>query len=148
MTTSKTFLTLALSSLLIFSGCGSEVEKTLKSQKTSSYSAQEVSEKMKNIEEEVIKEEVIKKDDSNSDTEADPLTAFLGGVSDPVEKTYTLAEVAKHNTRSDCWTVVNGTVAKVTSFFGKHSGGDDKLAKACGKNATVMFESVKKHDPK
>lgn len=103
MTASKTLLTLALSSLLVFSGCGSEPEKTPASSENSGYETQ---------------------------------------------KTYTLAEVAKHNTRSDCWTVVNGTVANVTSFFGKHPGGDDNLAKACGKNATVMFESVKKHDPK
>ena len=62
-------------------------------------------------------------------------------------KTYTLAEVEKHNTQADCWTVVNGTVSDVTSFFGKHPGGDEALLKSCGKDATEMFESVKKHDP-
>lgn len=63
-------------------------------------------------------------------------------------QTYSLEEVSKHSTRDDCWTVVNGVVADVTSAFGKHPGGDDALAKACGKDATQMFESVKKHDPK
>jgi len=61
--------------------------------------------------------------------------------------TYSLEEVAEHNTESDCWTVVDDMVADVTEFFGKHPGGDDNLAKACGVDATELFESVKKHDP-
>ncbi len=64
------------------------------------------------------------------------------------KKVYTMAEVAKHNTRQDCWTVVDGMVADVTKFFGMHPGGDDKLAQACGKDATALFKSIKDHDPK
>jgi len=62
-------------------------------------------------------------------------------------ETYTVAEVAEHNTPDDCWTVIEGDVVDATSFFGKHPGGDDNLAKACGKDATEMFENVAKHDP-
>lgn len=60
---------------------------------------------------------------------------------------YTLEEVTTHNTPSNCWTIIDTTVADVTSFFGKHPGGDEKLAKACGVDATEIFASVKKHDP-
>lgn len=63
------------------------------------------------------------------------------------QKTYSLEEVTKHNTQSDCWTVVNGKVADVTGFFGKHPGGDEALLKACGVDSSEMFASVKKHDP-
>ncbi len=63
-------------------------------------------------------------------------------------KFYTMDEVAKHNTPQDCWTVVDGGVADVTSFFSEHPGGDDKLAQACGKDATQLFMAQVKHDPK
>lgn len=66
---------------------------------------------------------------------------------DQITDTYTLVEVAQHNTPEDCWAVVDGDVADVTSFFGAHPGGDDKLAQACGKDATALFQSIAKHDP-
>jgi len=61
---------------------------------------------------------------------------------------YTMEDVAKHNTKTDCWTVVDGAVADITSFFGTHPGGDDKLAKACGTDSTALFTAQAKHDPK
>lgn len=63
-------------------------------------------------------------------------------------KTYTLDEVAEHATKEDCWMVVDGNVTDATSFFGKHPGGDDKLLKGCGKDASEMFAQIKKHTPK
>merc|ERR1740121_3017910 len=35
---------------------------------------------------------------------------------------YTLEEVAKHTTKSDCWVVVNGEVLDVTKFLSEHPG--------------------------
>jgi len=66
----------------------------------------------------------------------------------PAMQVYTLTEVAQHSTPENCWTVVDGKVANVTEWFGVHPGGDDKLAKACGKDATQIFKQVAKHDPK
>jgi hypothetical protein len=38
-------------------------------------------------------------------------------------KTFTMAEVAKHNTEADCWVVVNGEVLDATPFLADHPGG-------------------------
>ncbi len=54
------------------------------------------------------------------------------------EKSYTLAEVAKHSTKTDCWTTVNGNVYNLTSFVTKHPGGD-KILKICGIDGTATF---------
>ena len=62
-------------------------------------------------------------------------------------KTYSLMEVAEHNTQEDCWTVIDGQVADVTSFFGEHPGGDRDLAKACGIDASVIFAREREHNP-
>ena len=67
---------------------------------------------------------------------------------DPDFPRYTLDDVNDHDEKDDCWTIIDGDVLDITSFFGTHPGGDDNLLKACGKDATEMFESVKKHDPK
>lgn len=56
-------------------------------------------------------------------------------------KTYTMTEVAKHASQSDCWTAVRGGVYNLTSFFGQHPGGDKNLAKLCGIDGTSMFET-------
>merc|ERR1712061_825087 len=37
---------------------------------------------------------------------------------------YSLEEVAKHVTKTDCWVVVNGEVRDVTSFLSEHPGGE------------------------
>merc|ERR1712100_641945 len=36
----------------------------------------------------------------------------------------TMAEVAKHTTKDDCWVVVSGQVLNVTKFLGEHPGGE------------------------
>ncbi len=54
-------------------------------------------------------------------------------------KTITLADIAIHNTESDCQTVINGTIYDVTAYFGKHPGGDKNLLRVCGIDATQAF---------
>lgn len=58
--------------------------------------------------------------------------------------TYTLAEVAQHNSASDCWLVIDNGVYDVTSFVSDHPGGDEIL-NGCGKDATQIFKSQAKH---
>jgi protoporphyrinogen oxidase/cytochrome b involved in lipid metabolism len=56
-------------------------------------------------------------------------------------KEYTLEEVAKHNTKSDAWIVINGKVANITKWIPNHPGGDI-IMKGVGKDATKLFESI------
>lgn len=55
-----------------------------------------------------------------------------------------LSEIKKHNKRTDCWLEVEGSVYNMTSFIGIHPGGD-AIAKGCGTNATLLFNSVPSH---
>ncbi|MEM4461037.1 MAG: cytochrome b5-like heme/steroid binding domain-containing protein, partial [Nanopusillaceae archaeon] len=59
------------------------------------------------------------------------------------EKFYTMEEVAKHNSRESCWTVIRGEVYDLTQWIDKHPGGADKILALCGKDGTKAFE--KKH---
>jgi len=54
---------------------------------------------------------------------------------------YTLAEVAKHNKKTDAWIVINGKVADITKWIPKHPGGDI-IMKGVGKDATNLFNSI------
>ena len=48
---------------------------------------------------------------------------------------FALEEVAKHNTREDCWIIVDGSVYDVTSYVEDHPGGDSILNNA-GKDSS------------
>jgi len=53
--------------------------------------------------------------------------------------TYSMDEVAKHRTASDCWTVIRGQVYNLTDFVAEHPGGDIILD-AAGRDGTKSFE--------
>jgi len=55
-----------------------------------------------------------------------------------------LAEVAQHDNKADCWIAIEGLVYDVTSYVGRHPGGNEILL-GCGKEATDMFTSQSKH---
>lgn len=46
--------------------------------------------------------------------------------------TLTLAEVAKHNNRNDCWLVIGGNVYSVASYLSAHPGGVSIVLPYCG----------------
>lgn len=52
--------------------------------------------------------------------------------------TLTKAEVQKHNSSSDCWTIISGKVYNLTDFIARHPGGSEIL-RACGTDATTLF---------
>jgi protoporphyrinogen oxidase/cytochrome b involved in lipid metabolism len=60
---------------------------------------------------------------------------------DSKAKEYTLEEVAKHNTKSDAWIVIQGKVVNITNWIPKHPGGDI-IMKGVGKDATRLFNSI------
>lgn len=56
---------------------------------------------------------------------------------------YTSQDVSAHKTKSDCWTIINGSVYDITSYVQGHPGGDNILS-ACGVDATEYFNGDKK----
>ena len=57
-----------------------------------------------------------------------------------IQESYTLAEVALHSTKEDCWTAIEGNVYDITKFTGIHRGGEIILS-ACGTDATEKFNN-------
>ena len=58
-----------------------------------------------------------------------------------VSKGLTLSEVAKHNTESDCYMIVNSKVYDVTTYLPYHPGGAYRIIQYCGKDGTVAFDT-------
>lgn len=54
---------------------------------------------------------------------------------------YSREEVARHNTRRDCWTIVDGSVYDVTPLLSTHPGGQGALLDVAGKDGTSSFKS-------
>merc|ERR1712039_696007 len=57
----------------------------------------------------------------------------------------TMAEVAKHTTKTDCWVVLSGNVLNVTNFLSQHPGGELAILTFAGKDATAEFDMI--HPP-
>ncbi|MEI6363220.1 MAG: cytochrome b5 domain-containing protein [Actinomycetes bacterium] len=53
---------------------------------------------------------------------------------------FTLAQVATHNTIANCWTAINGSVYNLSDWAAGHPGGTSVLLRdICGKDGTVGF---------
>ena len=79
--------------------------------------------------------------------EAQIITGTQGQVSEEYKdkKFFTLEEVSKHNTKEDCWMVIEGRVYDVTNFIA--SGIHPPVIEiGCGKDATRLFKERKKED--
>lgn len=55
--------------------------------------------------------------------------------------TYTLADVQKHATPSDCWSVVAADVYDFTAWIAEHPGGRSDVEGMCGIDATAAFDA-------
>ena len=51
------------------------------------------------------------------------------------------AEVSKHNSVNDCWSVVNNQVYNLTSYVNSHPGGVRNIEQICGKDGSVLFKN-------
>merc|ERR1711972_553747 len=80
-------------------------------------------------------------EDEDSDEDSDEEVAAGGGGGGG----YTLEEVAKHTSKSDCWVVVNGEVLDVTKFLSEHPGGELAILTFAGKDASEEFNMI--HPP-
>ena len=57
----------------------------------------------------------------------------------------TRAEVAKHNTRDDCWLIIDGKVYDVTSYIDQHPG-EDSILNDAGGDASAGFHGEQHPD--
>jgi len=55
--------------------------------------------------------------------------------------TLSISEIKTHNSKLDCWSIVNGNVYNLTSFVQKHPGGASVIANICGKDGTNAFSN-------
>lgn len=70
----------------------------------------------------------------NGASDSNPDATVGGEVAEPL----TRAEVARHDSRDDCWTIIDGNVYDLTSYIPRHPGGDDIL-EACGTDGSSLF---------
>ena len=52
---------------------------------------------------------------------------------------FTSAEVAAHNSKEDCYTIVGTNVYNLTAWVTRHPGGEAAILGICGKDATAAF---------
>ena len=50
-------------------------------------------------------------------------------------------QVKKHDTSTDCWSIVNRKVYNLTGWISKHPGGSSRIIAMCGKNASRGFNA-------
>ncbi len=52
------------------------------------------------------------------------------------------AEVAKNNSRSSCWVIIDGSVYDLTKWIAQHPGGASAILNLCGGDGTQAFSST------
>ncbi|MFO0718451.1 MAG: cytochrome b5-like heme/steroid binding domain-containing protein [Candidatus Paceibacterota bacterium] len=52
---------------------------------------------------------------------------------------FTMAQVQTHNSKTDCWSAINGKVYNLTSWIGQHPGGQGAILSICGKDGSPAF---------
>lgn len=55
---------------------------------------------------------------------------------------YSRRDVAAHNTKTDCWIIINNKVCDVSGFIHEHPGGPRPLTKRAGEDGTEGFERI------
>jgi cytochrome b involved in lipid metabolism len=57
----------------------------------------------------------------------------------PPEKFLSAAEIARHDSQSDCWIIIDDAVYIVTKYIPLHPTPPDVITRWCGKDATEGF---------
>ncbi len=59
----------------------------------------------------------------------------------PSANTFTMAQISLHNSASDCYTAISGSVYNLTSYIAQHPGGSGAIISLCGKDGTAAFNA-------
>lgn len=54
---------------------------------------------------------------------------------------YTLDQVAQHNTAASCWSAINGDVYDLTTWIQNHPGGPNAIRSICGSDGSMGFNN-------
>lgn len=83
------------------------------------------------------------RDETNDDDTSPSSAPLTPPSSSPSQSsgTYTMTDIATHNTESSCWAAVNSSVYDLTTWVSRHPGGSRAIVGLCGTNATSKFEA-------
>ncbi|CCL99735.1 uncharacterized protein FIBRA_01757 [Fibroporia radiculosa] len=62
-----------------------------------------------------------------------------------MSRSFSLGEIAQHNSSSSCWVIISNKVYDVTEFLPDHPGGAKIILKYAGRDATAAYEPI--HPP-
>lgn len=79
-------------------------------------------------------------DDDSYDESAGTVDSNAADASS-VDDGLSIKEVANHNSKSDCWVVIDGGVYALDGYIAAHPGGSSVLTALCGKDGTTAFQS-------
>ncbi len=63
-------------------------------------------------------------------------------------KTFTMSDIATHNTEVSCYTAINSNVYDITKYIPFHPGGKSNIMKVCGMDGTSVFTGKHGSDEK
>lgn len=63
-------------------------------------------------------------------------------------KTFSMSDIATHNTETSCYTAINGNVYDITKYIPYHPGGKTNIMKVCGVDGTSVFTRKHSSDEK
>lgn len=66
---------------------------------------------------------------------------LLPEVSATTQSNITLAHIALHNSRTSCWTAINGSVYDLTSWIPNHPGGESAILSICGTDGSNAYNN-------
>jgi len=77
----------------------------------------------------------------NAGTSGSGSTSGSASSSTGAKTTFTMAEVATHNTAASCYSAINGGVYNLTSWISQHPGGQNAIKGLCGVDGSAAFNN-------
>ena len=75
---------------------------------------------------------------TNTATNTNTNTSTASGASTGAAS-FTMAQIATHNSAASCYSAINGSVYDLTSFISQHPGGQSAIKSLCGVDGTAAY---------